>query len=534
MAGRSCGPPIASALSLPAFSADRAGAVTVATVVVSVSDPYSKTREWRIVVKRSIDSSLVISPSSLPIFTLAAGRTGDIQTMTVSGGSGNYSLSVSSGRSGSPLRMSSGDALNLGSPLSSLGAGLVTLTATLGASDNDIDGLSAPPVTAVLLGVPALSLASSVKSDFVLLTSAAGDMPLLTLADLLAAVGGGLPPYQLGTTTMTGGITLSAGVLRLSSPGGANERRAATIRVRDGTTFNMLDFVLNVRFEPPFGFRNAATVLAVAEDYSGVVRTLTAAAIGSSATVMYSTATPDVSVGGSDGVLNLATPLAGNDKGVTVTATDGNLTVTHVLTLRSVSPLVLSLPPTLYVPASEDFWTSPTPLTVTGGGGGGATVFQTFSESGLYDIDAEGIVNVVPFELKKVGISEAAFTVSVSQPAVIGGRTTADILNIFVYDSLSVAYLPTLTVEFGQTGDGCKWRRHAGGRFGVLRFFGGQRRGDGDGRGGRGAPFVDGVDDVDDAVGGGGGDGPGFDCAGGFGDGGVGVEVCRSGFVGGV
>ena len=304
-----------------------------------------------------------------------------------------------------------------------------------------------------MIGHPTLSLTSPVKSEFPLLTSVAGDMPLLTLADLEAAVGGGLPPYQLGTPTTEDEIALSGGVLRLSSPGVLGERRAATIRVTDGTAYNMLDFVLNVRFVPPFGFRNAATVLAVAEDYSGVVQTLTAAAIGVTATVTYSTATPDVAVGGSDGVLSLATPLAGNDKGVTVTATDGRSTVTHVLTLRSVSPLVLSLPPTLYVPASEDFWTSPTPLTVTGGDGGGATVFQTFSESsGLYKIDAEGIVNVVSFELKKVGISEAAFTVSVSQPAVIGGRTTADILNIFVYDSLSVAYLPTLTVEIGRTG----------------------------------------------------------------------------------
>ena len=421
-------------------------------LTVEIDDGQQITDDGQAVVSVLVYGPLAISPSSLPIFTLAAGRTGDIQTMTVSGGSGNYSLSVSSDRPNSPLRVS-GDALNLGSPLSSLDGGLVTLMATLGASDNDIDGLSAPPVTAVLLGVPALSLTSDVTSDVVLLTSAAADTPLLTLADLLAAVGGGLPPYQLGTPTMTDGITLSAGVLRLSSQGVADEMRAATIRVRDGTTFNTLDFTLRVMFEPPFGFRNAATVLAVAEDYSGVVQTLTAAAIGVTATVTYSTATPDVAVGGSDGVLSLATPLAGNDKGVTVTATDGNLTVSHVLTLRSVSPLVLSLPPTLYVALNDPSGFFNTPLSVTGGDGGGATVFTIFnSENFSYGVDSTGVSYVIPSNTDISAGDLVSFTVSVSQPAVIGGRTTADILNIFVYDDLSVASLPTLTVEFGRTG----------------------------------------------------------------------------------
>ena len=307
-----------------------------------------------------------------------------------------------------------------------------------------------------MIGHPTLSLTSPVRSDFPLLTSAAGDMPLLTLAALSMAVGGGLPPYQLGTPTTEDGITLSAGVLRLSSPGVLGERRAATIRVTDGTAYNMLDFVLNVRFVPPFGFRNAATVLAVAEDYSGVVQTLTAAAIGGTATATYSTATPDVSIGGSDGVLSLATPLAGNDKGVTVMATDGNLTVSHVLTLRSVSPLVLSLPPTLYVALNEPAGFRNEQLTVTGGDGGGATVFESFnSDNGGYGISDSGLIIVIPSLIQgsdRFGGTEFSSTVSVSQPAVIGGRTTADILNILIYDSLSVADLPTLTAEIGRTG----------------------------------------------------------------------------------
>ena len=283
-------------------------------------------------------------------------------------------------------------------------------------------------------------------------------------------------------------------------------------------------------FVPPLGFRNAATVLAVAEDYSGAVQTLTAISIDDAATVMYSTATPDVAVGGSDGVLSLATPLAGNDKGgdgdgdgrqfdgvayfdSAVGFAFGFVAAADALCRRQMTRRALLI----------------RKLSVTGGDGGGATVFTIFnSENFSYGVDSTGVSYVIPSNTDISAGDLVSFTVSVSQPAVIGGRTATGVLSIFIYDDLSVASLPTLTVEIGRTGAIAGGVVMPAGGSGDYGFFGGQRRGDGGD--GRGARFVDGGDDDDDAVGGGGGDGPGFDCAGGFGDGGVGGRGLSIGF----
>ena len=233
-------------------------------------------------------------------------------------------------------------------------AGSVSFTGTEGVSSAGVmtvevgDGFSERvSVTVRLEPRERLVVGPSRATVFVRPTDATGS-PILTLS-----VGGGKLPYGYSVEG-DAGVAMAGGIVSFTRAGRDGEVRRVALVVTDEGGFQRVRRDLVVVFDR--GISVSAEGVRVAEDYQGVVQTVVASS--QRGTVRFSSGTPGVSVGSTDGVVSLTGPVAAGARlavAITIEALREERRVDQtvvVLPLEGVAVFDTGTPGTLYAQVS--------------------------------------------------------------------------------------------------------------------------------------------------------------------------------------